>query len=124
MKKLTQISQYLLGALLILFGSNKFIGFMPLPEMTPEAGALMGALAASGYILPISGIIQIAAGLAAVANKYVAFAMVLLAPVIFNAFMVHLVLDPAGIGGAALILILMTITMIGHKDKYGELLTA
>ena len=35
MEKASLIARYLLALLLLVFGANKFFGFMPMPEFTP-----------------------------------------------------------------------------------------
>ncbi|WP_108804725.1 DoxX family membrane protein [Aquimarina sp. Aq107] len=93
----------LLGVLLIVFGSNKFIGFLPDFEFAnPEAGILFGALANS-YILKTVGLIEIIVGLLLVSNKAVPFALVLMAPISVNIILFHATLDPANIGPGAFV---------------------
>ena len=50
MAKATLIVRILMGAMLIVFGLNKFLQFMSMPPPAPEMGAFMGALFATGYI--------------------------------------------------------------------------
>jgi hypothetical protein len=40
-----------------------------------------------------------------------------------NAVLFHATLDPGGIGGAALLLILNLVVLYGYKDKYKGLLS-
>tara|TARA_Y100000588_G_scaffold352476_1_gene405137 strand:- start:816 stop:962 length:147 start_codon:yes stop_codon:yes gene_type:complete len=42
------IARILLGLIFFVFGLNGFLQFMPMPELSEEGAALMGALAASG----------------------------------------------------------------------------
>ena len=50
MAKATVIVRILMGAMLIVFGLNKFLQFMSMPPPAPEIGTFMGALFATGYI--------------------------------------------------------------------------
>ncbi|BDS10250.1 DoxX family membrane protein [Aureispira anguillae] len=113
----------LLGLGMLIFGLNKFLMFIPIPPpATPEAGALMGAFAASGYILPIVGIVELVAGIAFLANKFVPLMAVILFPIMLNAFLFHAVLDPGGVAGAAVFTLLNILLMFGYKSSYDELL--
>lgn len=87
-----------------------------------EMGAFMMALFQSGYLMKLVAAVEVVAGLSFLANKYVALMAVVLMPVILNAFLAHLFLDPSGIGGAALLLVLTILIMIENKARYKELL--
>ncbi|MDT8347279.1 MAG: DoxX protein [Flavobacteriaceae bacterium] len=99
----TKIAKSLLAVVLILFGLNKFFQFIPLPEMPKDAQSLMDSLKASGYILQVVGVLEIFIGLLLLFNKWVGFALVLLAPISANILLFHLFLDLPGIGGAVLV---------------------
>jgi hypothetical protein len=113
-----------LGLLLFVFGLNKFLNFMPAPELPVGAGLLMMALAKSGYIMTLVGVVEVLVGVMLLANKYVALALLLLAPITVNILAFHLVHDMAGIGGAALVTILNVFLFLAYKDKYSGVLTA
>lgn len=116
--------QVIAGLMLIVFGSNKFFGFLSMSPPAAEMGAFLGALFATGYLFKIVAVIEIVAGLAFVLNKYVALMAVVLMPVMLNAFLAHLFLDPSGIAGSAVIVLFIILIMIGHKDRYTRLLQA
>ncbi len=122
MKTTKIIVRILLGLILTVFGLNGFLQFMPMPEMTPEAGELMGALAKAGYFFPLIAIVEILVGVLLLINKYTAIALIVLFPIMLNAFLFHLFLDIAGIGAAALAITLNVFLFITNKDKYKEFL--
>ena len=90
MKKAKVIIRILLGVILVVFGLNKFLQFMPIPPMSVEASAFMAALVESGYILPIVAIVEVITGIMLLFNKYQALALVVLFPVLLNSFLFHL----------------------------------
>ena len=49
---------------------------------------------------------------------------VVLFPVMLNAFLFHLFLDPSGIAGAAMFLLFNILLMYAHKDAYKGMLKA
>ncbi len=121
MKKLILILHILLGVLLILFGSNKFIGFLPDFEFAdPNAGILFAALAGS-YILKTVGLIEVIVGFLLVINKAVPFALVLLAPISVNIILFHATLDPANIGPGVFVFIVNTYLIYTHWNNYKSL---
>lgn len=116
--------QVIAGLMLIIFGLNGFLQFMPMPEPTPEMGKYMGALFATGFIFPIVKIVEILAGIAFLTNKYSSLMAVILMPVMLNAFLAHLFLDIAGIGGSLILVIATLIVMVKNKARYVEIFKA
>ena len=122
MKKVTLIISILLGLMLIIFGLNGFLQFMPMPEMADPGQQFIGALMQTGYILAIVAIVEILAGILILINKYQALALIVLFPILLNAFLFHLFLDIQGIGASVFALILTIYLLINHKEKFSALL--
>ena len=121
--KITEIIiRILLGLMVLVFGLNKFLHFIPMPPHPGESGEFMGALAKSGYIFPIVAIVEIVTGVLLLINKYKALALIILFPVMLNAFLFHLFLDAAGIGGAAFAIIMNVFLIFTNKDSYSKML--
>ncbi|WP_109302152.1 DoxX family membrane protein [Aquimarina sp. AU474] len=121
MNKLIIVLRIVLGAMLIVFGSNKFIGFLPDFEFAnPEAGIFFGALASS-YVLKTVGLIEVIVGLLLLVNKAVPFALVVLAPISVNIILFHSTLDPANIGPAAFVFLVNAFLIFKYWDKYKTL---
>lgn len=117
----TKIIRILLGILLVVFGSNKFLHFIPLPPPTGSAGDFMNSLGATGYIFPIVGILEVLIGIMFLVKKWVAFALILLAPISINILLFHLFLDIPGVGAALLVAILNGILIYKHWKQYSPL---
>ncbi|MEX2349924.1 MAG: DoxX family membrane protein, partial [Flavobacteriaceae bacterium] len=86
----TKILRFLLAALLIVIGLNKFLNFIPTPEIPEDASAFMGSLKATGYVLPVLGVLEILIGLFLLFNKWVAFALLALVHISENILLYHL----------------------------------
>lgn len=121
MNTIAMIARYLLGLAMIIFGANKFFGFMPAPELPEAAGAFMGALVNSGYIMPTLGVVYILAGLLLVLNKAVPFALIILVPVSFNIVAFHLKFAPEGILFAAVVAVLNLLLIYNNWDRFKSL---
>ena len=119
---ISTVLRYLLGVAMIIFGANKFAGFMPKPELSEKAGIFMGALVDSGYIFPILGVFYIIIGLLLVLNKAVPLALLMLVPISINIVAFHLALDPKGVLFAAIIAILNAVLLFTHWSKYKTIL--
>lgn len=120
--KVLKIIRIIFGVLLIFFGSNKFLNFMPAPESIPDAVMnYMTALMAT-KTLTLVGLVEIAAGLAFIFNKFGALLAIILMSVSINAVLFHLTLDQANSLGAIILLVLNIIILFSYKDKYKDLL--
>lgn len=122
MKTTNTIIRILLGLLLLIIGLNKFLHFIPMPEMHEPAQQFMSALSETGYVLPAVAIIEIVAGIFIIINKYQALALIVMFPVILSAFLFHLFLDKVGIGTAVIALTINIYLLFINKSSYSELL--
>ena len=121
MKKVTAIISVLLGIILITFGLNKFLNFMPAMELAPPGMEFMGALVKTGYVMVIVAIIEIITGILIATNKYRALALVVLFPILLNALLFHLFLDPVNALPAVLAIAMNIFLMYNNKEKYQSL---
>jgi uncharacterized membrane protein YphA (DoxX/SURF4 family) len=120
--KVLIVLRILLGLMVLIFGVNKFVNFLPSPEgMSTEAGAYFGALM-SAKVITLVGIVEIIAGLALLLNKYGALMSVILMSVSINVVLFHLTLDLSNLGPGAVLLILNIFMLYNYKDKYKAIL--
>ncbi|MEP2936504.1 MAG: DoxX family membrane protein [Gilvibacter sp.] len=112
----SKILKIVLGLVLLVFGLNKFFGFIPMPELPTQAGDFMTSLGATGYVLPVVGALEVIVGLMLIFNKWVPFALLLLAPISANIVLFHLFLDLPGIA-IALVIAALNIVLIGKYWK-------
>lgn len=119
----SRIIRLLLGLVLVLFGLNKLLPnpFIPLPSLPPKAAEFMTSLADTGYVLKTVGLLEFVIGLFLLTKKWVAFSLVLLAPISLNILLFHLFLDLPGIGGALLVSVLNGILIYKHWSQYQSL---
>lgn len=99
----TIVARNLLGGIFLLFGLNGFFHFLPQPPMPERALAFVGGLASAGYFFPLLKGAEVVAGALLLANRFVPLALAVLAPIIVNIAMFHLMLAP-GLGLVAVIL--------------------
>ena len=121
--KITMGIRILFGLFCLIFGLNKFIGFMPFPPIPGDGGTLMGIYASSGF-LKIIGVLEILFGLLLIIGKYVPLSLTILVAIMFNAAIFHLLHDPANVVGALVGLVLGLILVYSEKDRFRDLLSA
>lgn len=119
--KFTMIVRIALGLLLVIFGSNKFMHFIPMEAPTGDAGAFMNSLGATGYLFPLIGILEVFIGLMLLLKKWVPFVIILLAPISVNILLFHLFLDIPGVSVALLVAIFNGILIYKHWKLYRPL---
>lgn len=90
------VARVALGLIFFTFGLNYFLEFLPAPPPPPaQALAFVGGLAAGGYLFPLIKVIEVVAGAALLANRFVPLALTLLAPIIVNIAAFHFLLAPS-----------------------------
>jgi uncharacterized membrane protein YphA (DoxX/SURF4 family) len=116
------ISRVFLGLVFLVFGLNGFLRFMPTPPVTPDAGALLGAFAKTGYFFPMIKVLEIVIGGLLLVNVFAPFAIVLLAPILIGITTIHLFLNPAGLSMMIVIHFLHGFVAYCYKDYYKGML--
>jgi putative oxidoreductase len=96
MKYLIHVVRILLGLVFVIFGSNAFVQFLPMPPLQGDAGAFIGAMARTGYLTVIAAL-QILGGLCLLSGRFVPLGLTILGPIIVNIILYHLFLDRSGI---------------------------
>lgn len=119
--KFTLLTRIALGILLIVFGSNKFLHFIPSQPPTGSAADFMNSLGATGYIFPVVGILEVFIGVMLLLKKWVAFVLILLAPISINILLFHLFLDIPGLSAAALVVTFNVVLIYKHWKQYTPL---
>src|SRR4051794_788504 len=95
-KKIALGARLLLGLVFVVFGLNGFFMFIAVPPMAEPAQRFMGAIMATGYLLPLVKVLEIVGGLLLLSGRYVPLALLLLGPVLVNILCFHLFLDFSG----------------------------
>lgn len=123
MKRVVLVARLFLGLIFTVFSANYVLHFLPDPEMNQAAGQFMGALAATGYMLPAIKAVEFAAGAMLLSGVLVPLALTLLAPIIVNIVLFHVVLDMAGLPVGLLVLVLEIFLAWAYRDSFRSVLT-
>lgn len=119
--KFTMIVRILLGIILVVFGSNKFLHFIPMPPPVGSAGDFINTLGASGYIFPMLGVVEVCIGAMLLCKQWVPFGIILLAPISVNILLYHICFGVPGLPIALLVLMLNVILIYKHWQLYKPL---
>jgi len=117
-KKLVRTVQIIFGIILIVFGLNIFLEFMPALEFNEVASAYLGALFVTGYIFPIMAIVWILVGLLFIFNKCSPLGAVIIFPISLNILLFHIFLDFTGFLFGFIMFILNIYMLYAHWNSY------
>lgn len=121
MKIVTIIARVLLGLIFVVFGSNIFLHFIPMPPPKDDLAGKFGmALFLSHYIYVV-GALQVIGGLLLLIGKFVPLGLTLLGPVIVNILLFHILMNPSGIVPGAVAAVLALIVLYGYRSAFAGL---
>jgi putative oxidoreductase len=118
MKTAASVARFLLGLVLVVFGLNGFLNFMPMGPVPALAAQFVGALIQSHYMVVVL-VLEIVSGFLLLTNRYALLATALIAPIIVNIVLFHVFMAPAGLPLAALV----TALWIVNAHPYRALLS-
>ena len=122
MKIATVIARILLGLIFVVFGSNAFLRFLPMPPLPQGvAGEYLHAFFASGYVYVIGGF-QVIGGLLLLIGRFVPLGLTILAAIIINIWCFHLLMAPEGLPPAILVTILELFLVWRYRNAFAGIL--
>ena len=123
-RKMPIVARILLGLVFTVFGLNKLLHFLPQPPMSGPPAEFFGALFATGYMLPLLAVTEIAAGVMLLSGRFVPLALTLLAPIIVNILGFHLFLAPSGLAVPVVVLAAEVYLAWAYRDAFAPMLRA
>jgi putative oxidoreductase len=122
MKISTVIARFLLGLIFLVFGLNGFFHFIPAPPPpSGTAGQFVGALFVSNYLVVVF-LLQIIPAVLLLINRYVPLALSLLAPIIVNILLFHILMAPSGLALAIIVTVLWIVVFLSVRSAFAGLL--
>jgi len=121
MKIATIIARSLLGLIFVVFGSNMFLHFIPMPP-PPEGPAreFMTALFLSRYLYVV-GALQVVGGVLLFTGRWTPLGLVLVGPVIVNILCFHVLMAPAGLPMAIVVSLLALFLLWRYREHFAGL---
>src|SRR5437879_8813713 len=117
MKIITVIARFLLGLVFLVFGLNGFLQFIPSPPPTGITGQFVGALFVSHYLVPIF-LLQIISAVLLLVNRYLPLALTLLAPIIVNILLIHILMAPSGLPLSIVVTVLWIVVFLSVRSAF------
>ncbi len=122
MKAATIIARILLGLVFVVFGSNAFLHFIPMPPPPAGlAGDFMKSLFMSQYFYVVA-VTQILGGLLVLSGRFTALGLLFLGPVIVNILSFHIFLNREGLPLAIVVTVLALFLLWQKRSNFAGLL--
>ncbi|HXQ81573.1 MAG TPA: DoxX family protein [Opitutaceae bacterium] len=125
-RHLPTAARIVMGLIFAVFGLNMLLNFLPQPStpMPDRAVALGVALMKTGYLYQLVAGTEVLVGALLLANRFVALALALIAPVIVNIVAFHIFLAPSGLAMALVVLALETYLAWVYRSAFRPMLAA
>ena len=124
MKIAMVIVRTLMGLLFIFASITYLFKLYPQPELTGSVKIFSDGMEASGYLMVLVKVIELACGIAFVSGRFVTLAAVLIAPIIVNIFCFHAFLDPKGLPAAVFLVLGNSFLGYYYRENYKTLFAA
>ena len=120
MKIIAIIARFLLGFIFLVFALNGFLHFIPASLPSGTAGQFVGALFVSHYLVVVF-LLQLVAAVLLLINRYVPLALTLLAPIIVNILLFHLLMALNGLPLALVVTVLWIVVYLSVRSAFAGL---
>ena len=122
MKILTVIARLLLGLGFVVFGSNAFLHFIPMPPIPQTlAGDYTRVFFASGYVYVV-GALQVIGGLLLLLGRFVPLGLTILGAILVNILIFHTLMAPEGFPPALVFTALELFLVWRYREAFIPLL--
>jgi putative oxidoreductase len=126
MKVATIIARVFLGLIFVVFGSNAFLRFLPMPPLPKGiTGEYLHAFFESGYVYAIGGL-QVIGGLLLLVGRFVPLGLTILGAIIVNIWLFHILMAPelGGMMPAVLVTILELFLVWQYRAAFKGIFSA
>jgi uncharacterized membrane protein YphA (DoxX/SURF4 family) len=122
MKIATIIARILLGLVFVVFGSNIFLHFIPMPPQNPSLATDFSKALMESHYMYVVGFCQVAGGLILLTGRFIPLGLTLLGPVIVNILCFHIFMNHQGWQVASVVAALALFLLLRHRANFAGLL--
>lgn len=117
-------ARILLGLLFFVSGLNIMLHFIPISPMPPSDATTFSTILMTHNYMTFVGLLQVVGGLLLLVGRFVPLALTLLAPVIVNILLFHLLIAHEGIAGGLVAALLELFLLFVYRQSFRTLLDA
>ena len=122
-QKIIFVVSLLFGLMFLNAGLNKFFNYMPMPEDIPEnLLKVMQAFMDIGWLLPLTGLVEIVGGILFMIPKTRAFGAVVIFPIMVGIVLTNTVNDTSGMPIALVLFAINLWVLFENREKYRPML--
>lgn len=122
MRHLAPIARVVLGLIFVVFSANYFLHFLPEPKGVPAGAVAFASAFTAAGLMTFVKLVELAAGLALLANRAVPLALTLLAPIVVGITFFHAAFAPSGLALAVVLVGLELGLAYAHRAAFAPLL--
>jgi len=123
MKIIKFILCLLFGILFVNAGLDKFLHYMPVPEMDAEMIKIGEAMMTMKWIIPLTGFIEIVGGMLFIFPKTRALGAIVILPVMVGIIIHNITFMPTGLIMAGILFLINLWAIYDNREKYRLLIS-
>jgi putative oxidoreductase len=108
----------LFGAMFINAGLNKFVMYMPAPELEGELLKVSEAMASIKWLLPLVGVIEVLGGLLFIIPRTRALGAIMILPVMVGVLLQNAIYSPSTLSIAGVLFLINLYILFDERRKY------
>lgn len=121
MKILTLVLRFLLGALMLFASITYFFNIFEQPTPAGNMATVMAGFVATKYLLPLTKVVELIAGICLVTGKFMKVALLMLLPVSINIFLINTFVAPENFAIGAFVIISNLFLIFSFRQSYQPL---
>lgn len=114
----------LFGLMFINAGLDKFLHYMPMPELPADLQKLNEAIGSIKWLIPLVGLVEIIGGLLFIFPKTRALGAIIILPVMVGIMIHNATFMPEGLAIAGVLFLINMWMIIDNRAKYKPMLEA
>ena len=122
MKIVKLILYILFGLMFVNAGLNKFLNYMPMPELTPEQLKFFTAFASISWMIPLVATVEIIGGILIMIPRTRALGAIVILPVMVGILVHHSTVDRSQLVMALILMAINVLAIVDNWKKYEGLL--
>lgn len=123
MKIFKTIVFILFALMFINAGLDKFLHYMPVPEMSPEIQKVMGAIGSLKWIMPLTGFIELLSGILVFFPKTRTLGAIMILPVMVGILAHNATFMPEGLIVAGVLFAINIWILVDNSEKIKALVS-
>jgi hypothetical protein len=117
-------ARFALGGIFLVFAADYAFHFLPELPFTDAGGRYLEALLATGFMFPLIKSVEVTGALLIIDGRFAPLGLLIVAPVVLNIALYHMVLDPNGSIVASVLVVAELFLLWRYRAAYRSLFTS